>query len=111
MYREIKIEDGIKAGDKSGSPIPDLDIRTEALQRYLKSHPSISYKALLVGMIDNLSSAVAAVDSGEPEEELKQLAMFSLREDVLVQLLAHRGINGGMIEYKLKKFVECGFFD
>ena len=110
MYREIKIDDGLKVGDASGSPSPTLGVREEALARYLKYHPSISYKAILVGMIDNLSSALAAYDSREPEE-LKQLAMFSLREDVLVQLLAHRGINGGMIEYKLKKFVECGFFD
>lgn len=110
MYREIKIEDGLKVGDSSGSTASDLDFREAAKQRYLKSHPSISYKALLVDMIDNLSSAVAAVDSGELDEELTQLAMFSLREDLLVQLLAHRGINGGMIESKLKKFVDCGFF-
>lgn len=111
MYREIKIEDGIKAGDKSGSPAPTLGVREEALARYLSTHRNLNYKALLVQMIDNLSSALAAYDSGEPEEELKQLAMFSLREDAFVAALDERGIEPAMIENKLKNYVECGFFD
>ena len=98
-------------GDFSGSPSLDWGIREEALARYLKSHPRLNYKALLVQMIDNLSSALAAYEAGEPEEELKQLAMFSLREDAFVAALDERGIEPTMIENKLKNFVECGFFD
>lgn len=111
MYREIKIEDGLKVGDSSGSPTSALGVREGALTRYLSSHRNINYKALLVGMIDNLSSALVAYDSGEPEEELKQLAMFSLREDAFVAALDERGIEPNMIENKLKNYVNCGFFD